>query len=175
MVEAAITEIEQDYGFENRHVASFCNGVGDARIAIAVAALAQGQSYKLAAAAAGVNSITLWRWCKQYPIEAMAAAEAETRARPALLRMTAKLEAAAEVLARHVDGEIAADDIEVERLRASAAKTLIGLVRDMMARSAEKREAETVRAKPGHARAAAITATAEQPAGKAAAERLRKR
>lgn len=172
-MEAAISEIEQDYGFENRHVATFCNGTGDSRIAIAVAALAEGKSYKLAAAAAGINSITLWRWCQKWPIEAMAAAEAETRARPALLRMTAKLEAAAEVLAKHVDGDIDPDEIEVERLRHAAAKTLIGLVRDLMDRAAESREAGG--RKPAAVQARVLSATSDQPAGKAAAERLRKR
>ncbi len=171
--EAAITEIEQDYGFENRHVATFCNGTGDSRIAIAVAALAQGKSYKLAAAAAGVNSITLWRWCQKWPIEAMAAAEAETRAKPALLRMTAKLEAAAEVLAKHVDGDIDPEQIEVERLRHAAAKTLIGLVRDLMDRAAESRKEAGSRTQQVHARV--LSATSEAPPGKAAAERLRKR
>lgn len=125
--------------FASSQVATFCNQLADARIRIVVAALARGKSQKQAAAEAGVDRITLYRWCQQHPeIEQMAAMEADALARPPLLRLSANLDAAVDVLCAHTKGEVDGD-IEVERLRQSAAKTTLGLLVKLIDRAAERR------------------------------------
>lgn len=148
-----------------------------------VIARAEGKSWKQVEAVTGVDYSTIWLWRREHPIDRLVAQLALDTAKSALVRMTAKMEQAADVVCDHLDGTFTATatevdgqgtafkvvDYEAERLRAQAAKTMLGVVAKLIERAQEKGEP------PRPQRAAALPSPGEQPAGKAAAERLRKR
>lgn len=145
-----------------------------------VIARAEGKSWKQVEAVTGVDYSTIWLWRREHPIDRLVAQLALDTAKSALVRMTAKMEQAADVVCDHLDGTFTATaldeqsgvrvvDYEAERLRAQAAKTMLGLVAKLIERAQGTGEP------PRPQRAAALPSPGEQPAGKAAAERLRKR
>lgn len=151
---------EPDHDFSelrNYAVAELCSDLPDARMYPVLVALSAGKSHKEAAAIAGVHYQTVWRWCREYPLVQMAAHEARERGKHALLKLAAKMEDAACVVADGVDGKIK------NKLQLDAAKFTLQALRDM-----PQAPANSQRALPADA-------SAEQDRSREAAERLRKR
>lgn len=141
----AIPDSNDESDLENAVVATFCNDTADARVPLAVALYAQGKSGKEVAAALGIERTTLWRLCQQYPIEQLAAAEAETRARPALLKLSANLEQAAEVICKATRGELDPEPVGEggisyarAQLQLQGAKTTVGLLAKLLERAQQQ-------------------------------------
>lgn len=89
--------------------------------------------------------MTLWRWCQQWPLEQLAAAEADARARPALLKLSANLEAAAEVICKATAGELEPEVVGEggisyarAQLQLQGAKTTVGLLAKLLERAQQQ-------------------------------------
>lgn len=100
-------------------------------MALLLVAFAEGKSTKLACAAAGIDRMTAWRWCKQYPIEEAAKFETRARASVALQRLAANIDRSVDVVISRTNGE-RPEDGETARQQLQAAKITLDLVRSVL-------------------------------------------
>lgn len=119
-------------------VAQALADIDDPRVTLCVALQATGKRGSDVWRTAGCSDrVVYWRLRQRYPIDAMAAAESEARARGALMRLSNKLNAAADVVCDMVDGHIDEGHIKAEQLRLKAATTVIGTMMKVIERAAD--------------------------------------